>query len=552
MAVSLDIASLERLYASGEATPESIIREVYARIEAKGRRPDWITLVEEETATAKALAAPRGPLHGIPFAVKDNIDVAGLPTTCACPDFAYVADRSATVVERLERAGAVLVGKTNLDQFATGLNGTRSPYGIPTSTFDPDYISGGSSSGSAVVVAAGLVSFALGTDTAGSGRVPAAFNNIVGLKPTKGLISMRGVVPACRTIDTVSILALTVADAAKVAAVAIAYDEDDPYARSGLPPFADEQPPANIRLGIPQGAIPFFGDKDYEQLYRASIERLAGLGAEIVAIDYAPFAKTAAMLYAGPWVAERLAAVGDLAARNPNAIHEVVRGIILGARNKTALETFKAFYDLAELTRAAREEWAKIDVLLLPTTATTFKIAEMLADPVRLNTELGTYTNFVNLMDLAAIAVPAGFRLDGIPFGVTLIGPALSDGMLASIGDALHRSLADAQLGATSLSLSSTPPVRTQVKPTKVRLAVVGAHLSGQPLNDQLVERKARLIETTRTGPGYHLYAQLPPSPVSFSTASVPAPSRSRSGKWTKRPLAHSSPRSLRRLASAR
>lgn len=507
MTISLDIASLERLYASGEATPESIVREVYARIGAKGLRPDWITLVDEETAIAKARAAPRGPLYGIPFALKDNIDVVGLPTTCACPEFAYMADRSATVVERLEQAGAVLIGKTNLDQFATGLNGTRSPYGIPTSTFDPDHISGGSSSGSAVVVAAGLVSFALGTDTAGSGRVPAAFNNIVGLKPTRGLLSMRGVVPACRTIDTVSILALTVADAAKVAAVAIAFDEEDPYARSGSPPFAVERAPENIRVGIPQGAIPFFGDKDYEQLYRASIERMAELGAEIVAIDYAPFAKAAAMLYGGPWVAERLAAVGDLATRSPAAIHEVVRGIVLGAQNKTALETFEAFHALADLIHTAREEWAKIDVLLLPTTATTFKIAEVLADPVRLNTELGTYTNFVNLMDLAAIAVPAGFRPDGIPFGVTLVGPALSDGRLAALGDALHRSLADASLGATSFSLSSTSPVRTQVKPTKVRLAVVGAHLSGQPLNVQLAERKAQCIETTRTGAGYRLYA---------------------------------------------
>ena len=275
MTVSLDIATLERLYASGEAMPELIIREVYARITAKGLRPDWITLVDEETAIAKARAAPQGPLHGIPFAVKDNIDVAGMPTTCACPAFAYMADRSATVVERLEQAGAILIGKTNLDQFATGLNGTRSPYGIPTSTFNPDYISGGSSSGSAVVVAAGLVSFALGTDTAGSGRIPAAFNNIVGLKPTKGLISMRGVVPACRTQDTVSILALTVADAAKVAATAIAYDEEDPYARAGAPRFAVEPPPQIPRVGIPNGAIPFFGDKDYEQLYRATIDRLA-------------------------------------------------------------------------------------------------------------------------------------------------------------------------------------------------------------------------------------------------------------------------------------
>src|SRR5581483_5984051 len=281
MTLSLDIANLARLYASGEATPETIVREVYARLRARAERPEWITLVEESAAIEKARSAPRGPLYGIPFAVKDNIDVAGLPTTCACPDFAYVPARSAAVVERLEEAGAILVGKTNLDQFATGLSGTRSPYGIPLSPFHPDYISGGSSSGSAVVVASGLVSFALGTDTAGSGRVPAAFNNIVGLKPTKGLISMQGVVPACRTQDTVSILALTVGDAARVAEVAVAYDEGDAFARLGAPPFAAEPVPAALKVGVPRGTIPFFGDQAYERLYREAVERAASLGAEI-------------------------------------------------------------------------------------------------------------------------------------------------------------------------------------------------------------------------------------------------------------------------------
>jgi len=514
MTFSLDIAALERLYASGEATPVDVVREIYARIWARGVEPDWITLVEEDTALVMAHAAPRGPLHGIPFAVKDNIDVAGLPTTCACPAFAYVPERSATAVKRLQQAGAVLIGKTNLDQFATGLNGTRSPYGIPASTFNADYISGGSSSGSAVAVAAGLVSFALGTDTAGSGRVPAAFNNIVGLKPTKGLISAHGVVPACKTQDAVSILALTVADAAKVAETAIAFDAEDAYARSDAPPFAIDRAPEPLRVGIPDGPIPFFGDGDYEALYHAAIERMKALGAEIVAIDYAAFEKTAAMLYAGPWVAERLAAIGDLADRNPDAIHEAVRGIVLGARAKTAVETFEAFHALAELVADARREWAKMDVLLLPTAGTTFKIAEMLADPITLNTRLGAYTNFVNLMDLTALAIPAGFRPDGIPFGVTLIGPALSDGMLASVGDALHRSVADARLGAAMVDLASTPPVATGARADEtLSIAVVGAHLSGQPLNSQLVEREARFVEATRTAPGYSLYALTGTSP---------------------------------------
>ncbi len=514
MTISLDIANLERLYACRDTTPEKIVREVYTRIRAKGIRPDWITLVEEDVALTKARTAAPGPLYGIPFAVKDNIDVAGLPTTCACPEFAYVPDRSAKVVELLEEAGAILIGKTNLDQFATGLNGTRSPYGIPTSSFDPEYISGGSSSGSAVAVAAGLVSFALGTDTAGSGRVPAAFNNMVGLKPTKGLISMRGVVPACRTQDAVSILALTVADAAKVASLAIAFDAADSYARLSAPPFVVEPAPKPLRVGVPGGQIPFFGDKDYDSLYRVAVDRLATLGADIISIDYAPFAKVAAMLYGGPWVAERLLAVGDLADQNPEALHEVVRRVILAAKKETAVETFQAFYELAELIRAAEQEWANVDLLLLPTTGTTYKIDEMLADPVELNTRLGAYTNFVNLMDLAALAVPAGFRSDGIPFGVTLVGPAFSDGILASVGDALHRSLRDARLGATGLLLSATPPVRMEMKRRKsVEVAVVGAHLSGQPLNGQLVERKARLVETTRTAAGYRLYLLANTSP---------------------------------------
>lgn len=512
MTFSLDIANLERLYGAGETTPEEVVQAVYARIAARGAGAEWITLVDESVARERARNAPKGPLYGIPFAVKDNIDVAGLPTTCACPAFSYVPERSATVVELLEEAGAIVIGKTNLDQFATGLNGTRSPYGIPTSTFDPDYISGGSSSGSAVVVAAGRVSFALGTDTAGSGRVPAAFNNLVGLKPTKGRISTHGVVPACRSQDVVSILALTAADAAKVAAVAYRYDDEDDYARETAPPFAVEAAPSRLRVGVPEGPIPFFGDAAYERLYHAAIARMKERGAEIVPIDYGPFVETAAMLYAGPWVAERLAAVEDLADRDPEAIHPVVRGLLLGARDKTAVDTFKAFYRLAALIRRSAREWAKMDVMLLPTAGTTFTVADMLAAPVDRNTDLGAYTNFVNLMDLAAIAVPAGFRPDGIPFGVTLIGPAFSDGVLASIGDALHRSLADSPIGATGTALGATPRVETSAAPS-IQVAVVGAHLTGQPLNWQLTERKARCIETTRTAAGYRLYALAGASP---------------------------------------
>ena len=394
-----------------------------------------------------------------------------------------------TVVERLEQAGAILIGKTNLDQFATGLNGTRSPYGIPASAFNPDYISGGSSSG-------------LGGRGGGRARVLRARHRHGRLRPRSRRLQQHRRAQAEQRPDQharrgarlpdarrVSIFALTVADAARVAMTAIAFDGEDAFARSNAPPFTVEAAPAPLRVGVPIGPIPFFGDKDYEALYHASIERLAALGAVIVPIDFTPFARAASMLYAGPWVAERLLAVGDLATRNPEAIHEVVRGIILGAKGKSAAETFQALYDLAECIREARGEWAKADCLLLPTAGTTYTIAGMLADPVALNTNLGAYTNFVNLMDLAALAVPAGFRPDGIPFGVTLIGPALSDGMLAAIGDALHRSLTGARLGATSIPLSSTPPVTGPAKPaTSVKVAVVGAHLGGQPLNWQLVE----------------------------------------------------------------
>lgn len=505
---SLDIDALREGYASGALTPPAVVGEVYRRIAEAGERPVWISLVPMAQALAKAEQAPKGPIHGVPFAVKDNIDVAGLPTTCACPDFAYVPGRSAAAVERLEAAGAVLIGKTNLDQFATGLVGTRTPYGIPASVFDADYISGGSSSGSAVAVAAGLVSFALGTDTAGSGRVPAAFNNIVGLKPTKGLISARGVVPACRTQDTVSIFSLTVADAVEVAAVAAAFDAEDAYSRKPSRPFAVETPPPGLRIGVPAGGLAFFGDDEAERLYRASAERLQRSGASIVDIDFTPFREAAGLLYAGPWVAERLAAIRTFAERNPRALHPVVGEIIQGAAALSAVDAFDGFYRLAELTRAAEAQWQSMDALLLPTTGTTYKIADVLADPIRLNSNLGAYTNFVNLTDLCALAIPAGFRPNGLPFGVTLVGRAFEDGRLAAIGDALHRALPELRLGATAKRLDATRSlVSAPAAAGRVAVAVVGAHLSGQPLNGQLQERSARLIRTTRTGPGYRFYA---------------------------------------------
>lgn len=507
MMQSLDIATLSAAYAAGILTPEAVLDRVYARLAARGERPVWITVVPRTEALARLAEAPRGPLWGIPFAVKDNIDVAGLPTTAACPDFTYTPNRSARVVELLEAAGAVLVGKTNMDQFATGLVGTRSPYGICSSVFNSEHISGGSSSGSAVAVAAGLVSFALGTDTAGSGRVPAAFNNIVGLKPTKGLISTRGVVPACRTQDCVSVFAGTTADALAVLAVAGAYDEGDPYSRAApAAAILAEDWPRGFRFGVPAEGLEFFGDAAAERLYHLAVARLEGLGGIAVAIDFAPFRDAARLLYSGPWVAERLAAIKAFARANPGSIHEVVRGIITGAEGMEAVAAFEGFYRLAELTRAAEAEWRKMDVLALPTAPTTYRIDEVLADPVRLNSNLGTYTNFANLMDLSAIAVPAGFRPDGLPFGVTLMGRAFADGKLAALADRLHRALPDASIGATALALPAAPVVPAAA-PDRVAVAVVGAHLAGQPLHGQLVERKARLLATTRTAPGYRLYA---------------------------------------------
>ena len=511
MTQSLDLAGLAAAYAAGALTPAQVLDGIFARIAVEGERPVWITLAPRDRVAAQLAANDRRraagealPLYGIPFAVKDNIDVAGVPTTAGCPDFAYLPDRSATVVERLEAAGAVLVGKTNLDQFATGLVGTRSPYGICSSVFDPAYVSGGSSSGSAVAVAAGLVSFALGTDTAGSGRVPAAFNNIVGLKPTKGLVSTRGVVPACRSQDCVSIFAGTVGEAVRVLDSAQGFDAGDAYSREM--PGTMAAAPGRFRFGVPAQALDFCGDLAAAALYAEAIARLEQAGGERVAIDFAPFQEAARLLYQGPWVAERLAALRAYDFERPDAIHPVVWQIIGGGAGVSAADGFAAFYRLAALVRAAEVEWRRMDVLLLPTTPTIYTIEAVLADPIALNSNLGLYTNFVNLMDLSAVAVPAGFRPDGLPLGVTVLGRAFADRLVAGIADRLHRSLANATIGGTGLPLPAAIAIEPVTQPA-IRLAVVGAHLSGQPLNFQLTGRGARPIGAARTAPGYSFYA---------------------------------------------
>jgi allophanate hydrolase len=452
---SLDVSRLSAAYAQGIATPAAVMGIVLDRIAAAGddhvwiaRRPDDAILAEAE---ALALRGPAGlPLYGLPFAVKDNIDAAGLDTTAACPEFAYRPTVNAPSVQRLIDAGAILIGKTNLDQFATGLVGVRSPYGIPRNSFDPAMVPGGSSSGSAVAVAAGLVSFALGTDTAGSGRVPAAFNNLVGLKPTRGLVSPRGMVPACRPYDCITVFALTVADAVAVLETIHGFDPEEAWSRPAPPGFALRQPrPAAFRFGIPDQRR-FFGDAEAEALFDAAIARAESLGGIAEEIDFAPWAEAAALLY-GPLVAERTAVVGDFIAAHPDAAHPVVAGIIAGGAKIPAPAVLRAQHRLTELAGLIRPVWDDIDVLLVPTTGTAFTVEQVLAEPILRNSELGTYTNFTNLLDLSALAVPNGFYSDGFPAGVTLIGPAWHDGTLAAIGAAMQQAAAT-PLGATGIA----------------------------------------------------------------------------------------------------
>ncbi len=478
---SADAAWISRI------TPEGLqkrLRELDRQLESAGRDPFKLSL------------------YGIPFAVKDNIDATGLPTTCACPQFAYRPERNATVIDRLEAAGAVVMGKTNLDQFATGLVGTRSPYGPVPNAFRPQYITGGSSSGSASVVTRGLVPFALGTDTAGSGRVPAGHSNLVGLKPTRGLISMSGVVPACRTLDCVSILALSVDDAEVALRVMSGFDESDAYSRRApAPPSAW---PARPVLGIP-ASPQWFGDPYAEPVYRRALRHLESMGVELCPTDFTLLFDTAALLYEGPWVAERYTVVEELLETQPDAVHPVVRAIIEQARRYSAADSFKAEHRRAELARRAEALMRGLDGLLVPTSPGIYTIAEVLADPVTLNSRMGVYTNFVNLLDWSAIAVPAGMRADGLPAGITLITPGWHETRLIEFGR-WWQSAVPWTRGASNKPL---PPPSAGASPPdrEVTVAVVGAHLSGMPLNHQLTERDAVWMESTQTSAAYRLYA---------------------------------------------
>ncbi|MNR80587.1 Allophanate hydrolase [compost metagenome] len=509
------ISDWQSAYRDG-ATPASLLPTLLASLDQADAA--WITLIDQPylAAQLEALAAKRAaqpdltnlPLYGVPFAAKDNIDVAGIRTTAACPEFAYVAEQHATVVQRLLDAGAIVVGKTNLDQFATGLVGIRSPYGAVPNSFDPDYVSGGSSSGSASVVARGLVAFSLGTDTAGSGRVPAGLNNIVGLKPTVGALSGRGVVPACRTLDCVSIFATTVADAELVYTQAAGYDDADAYSRA-RPELVPAALPRAVRFGIP--ATPeFYGDTIAAAAYEQALAAIRASGAECIPLDFSLFDQVTTLLYDGPWVAERYAAIAAFAEEHSDAIHPVVRDIIFRAREFSAADTFNAQYKLADLKRAADKIIASVDALLVPTAPTHYKIADVAADPVRRNSHMGKYTNFVNLLNWCALAVPANLRSDGLPFGLTLIGPAWSDHALAAYGKqwqaltGLPRGATGQPYVAPAASSTTEPPA---VPAGHLRVAVVGAHLSGMPLNRELTDRKAILVESTETAASYRLYA---------------------------------------------
>ncbi len=517
--LSFDIASLHAAYASG-TTVQAVIAEALSRARADTHKAFMHVLSDDEVAPfVAALEGKRAtdlPLYGLPFVIKDNIDLAGIPTTAGCPEYAYTPEASAFVVQQLVAAGAVPIGKANLDQFATGLNGTRSPYGACENSFNPAFVSGGSSSGSAVSVAMGYASFSLGTDTAGSGRVPASFNNLIGVKPTLGLLSATGVVPACRSVDTVSIFALTAADAQAGLAVASAADGQDAFSRAAEP-FGVDFSKGPFRFGVPRAVdLAFFGNEAASELFTASVERLKSLGGTAVEVDLTPFLEAARLLYEGPWVAERYVAIQDFIEARPEAVFPPVRTIVQGGKAKTAADAFAASYRLKALKKVCDAVWADIDCLLTPTAGTIYKIADMQSNPIQLNSNLGYYTNFMNLLDYSAVAVPAGIQAGGeakdLPWGVTLAAPAFKDVPLLRLADRFHRAQPALSLGATPKSLTDTPaigalPATTTHAAGTIPVAVCGAHLSGLPLNWQLTQRGARLLAKVTSSPDYRFYA---------------------------------------------
>jgi len=505
---TLDLGALSRAYKNGTLTPPALIESLLERARSFEQHNIWIHL-----ATAQELApyldrltdhSPEDlPLYGVPFAVKDNIDVAGMPTTAGCEAYRYRPTEHAAVVQALVDAGAIPIGKTNLDQFATGLVGTRSPepWGPCRNSVNPDYISGGSSAGSAVAVALGLASFSLGTDTAGSGRVPAAFNNLIGLKPTLGRVSVRGVVPACQTLDCVSLFARDAQQAHDILAVMEKPDPQDPWQRSA--PTGAKPIPANFRFGVPQrGQLDFDGDKNSEQLFDQAIDHLTSLGGEAVELDFAPFLEAAKLLYEGPWVAERYLATSPLISEQPDALLPVTRSIIEKGAEGTARDAFAAQYRLKALKARADQNWSRLDVIVTPTTPTIYTIEQLNAEPVTLNSNLGTYTNFMNLLDYSAVAVPGGWLDTGLPGGCTLFAPAFQDEQLLALASRLQ------PLGSQTVGALEDPVTASEfaAKERTIDVLVCGAHLSGLPLNHQLTSRKAALVETTHSADCYRMY----------------------------------------------
>jgi allophanate hydrolase len=504
-----DIASLRAAYAAG-LTPAEVIETIFARIAATADPGIFIHLAskDELLGQAKALGAydAEKPLWGIPFAAKDNIDVAGMPTTAGCPDYAFMPARDATVIALLRAAGAIIVGKTNMDQFATGLVGVRSPYQPPKNAIDPALVPGGSSSGSAVATAHGIVSFALGTDTAGSGRIPAGLNNIVGLKPTVGALSATGVVPACRTLDCVSIFALTVEDAYAVYSVAAQPDATDAYSRPVSTVGFGARPPV-LKIGVPAKADrQFFGDTVMEAAYQAALGTIEKLGGVLVEIPFADFYKVANLLYEGAWVAERYAAVKDFFDSHEASFHPVTRKIYGGAKSLSAADAFNGLYALQGLKKKLAPVIASVDLFCVPTAPTHYSVAAVEADPITLNSRLGTYTNFVNLLDMCGIAVPTGTRSDGLPASVTLLAPMGRDALAASFARDLH-SASGLTLGATDWALPETEIAKSAPASDEIEVVVVGAHLSGMPLNGQLQGLGGKFDRAVTTTPEYKFYA---------------------------------------------
>jgi len=450
----------------------------------------WITRLPAQ------VGAGVGPLAGLTFAIKDNIDLAGVPTTCADPRRVTPAATSAYAVQRLLDAGAVAVGKTNLDQYATGLVGTRSPYGACSSVFSPAHVSGGSSSGSAVVVATGEVDFALATDTAGSGRVPTAFNGLVGIKPSRGLVSTSGVVPACASLDCVTVLARSVSVARAAFAVMRGYDDADPWSRR-----LDARPrPAVTRIGVPDRPLGL--DPAHEKAWLAALDHASVLG-RVVPVDVSVLMEAATLLYAGPWLAERFESFGSVLDES-DAVDPTVRSIVSRGAALTAVDAFAGFHRLASLARAAAPIWDSVDALLLPVTSTHPTLAEVAADPVGVNSELGRFTNMTNLLDLCAVAFPGPLREDGLPFGVQLLAPAGSDDLLVDL---------------SGLWCGEPAPARPE---EGVVIAVAGAHLAGQPLNADLRQRGASYVSTTRTARGYRMFVVDGPALRPGITRTVP------------------------------